>query len=52
MTDEEKQRINKMKELLKKIKRFIDRIVVEDFGLLLGLGTGFIIGYVIATLGG
>lgn len=41
-----------MKELLKKIKRFFDRIVVEDFGLLLGLGTGFIIGYAIALLGG
>ena len=41
-----------MKEILKKIKRFIDHVIAEDFGLLLGLGTGFIIGYVIATLGG
>ena len=41
-----------MEEIIKKIKRFIDHIIVEHFGLLLGLGTGFIIGYVIATLGG
>ena len=41
-----------MIEILKKIKRFIDHVIVEHFGLLLGLGIGFIIGYAIATLGG
>ena len=41
-----------MIEILKKIKRFINCVIEEHFGLLLGIGTGFIIGYVIATLGG
>lgn len=41
-----------MEEIIKKINHFIDHIILEHFGLILGLGTGFIIGYAIATLGG